>query len=108
MVRSTSSTTPFLPSSSRNPSQSPVSRGRDQKSPPQVSGTSTGCALARFGAISKTSPTRKNHDLDALRVAATPISHPPLSEVHACPCRGAKKAAVGLSDIEKAHFALSC
>ena len=36
--RSTSSTTPFFPSSSRSPPQLPVSRGRDQKSPPQVGG----------------------------------------------------------------------
>jgi hypothetical protein len=28
------------------PNQLPVSRGRDQKSSPQIGGTSTGCALA--------------------------------------------------------------
>jgi hypothetical protein len=42
--RSRSSTTPFFPSSSRSPPQLPVSRGRDQKSPPHVGGMSTGCA----------------------------------------------------------------
>jgi hypothetical protein len=34
--RSASNTTPFFPNSSRNPSRSPVSRGRDEMSPPHV------------------------------------------------------------------------
>src|SRR5215470_2905718 len=45
-VRSTSSSTPLLPSSSRSPNQLPVSRGRSHKLPPHVGGMSTGCALA--------------------------------------------------------------
>src|SRR5262249_61813574 len=54
--RPTSSTTPFLPRSSRRPNQSPVRRGRDQKSPPQVGGTSYGCALAGRIESSRSSP----------------------------------------------------
>jgi len=54
--RSMSRTTPFFPSSSRSPPQSPVSRGRYQKSPPQVAGMSTGCAWAGPAMASRSSP----------------------------------------------------
>src|SRR5262249_40320918 len=53
-VRSTSSTTPFLPRSSRSPNQLPVSRGRSQKLPPHVGGTSMGCAFATLAAEIRT------------------------------------------------------
>src|SRR2546425_5196231 len=68
--RSASNTTPFLPSSSRNPPQLPVSRAREIKSPPHVSGTGTGCALAGADVISKARPrtTIRTHTL---------ISRPP-------------------------------
>jgi hypothetical protein len=58
---SASNTTPFFPSSSRTPAQLPLSRGRDDKSPPQVGGTSTGpnSALAdEPGPISRIEPSR--------------------------------------------------
>src|SRR5262249_46090963 len=51
---STSSTTPFFAISSRKPPQLPVSRGRDQRSPPHVSGVSIGCASAAADAASST------------------------------------------------------
>src|SRR5262245_38453247 len=56
-----STTTPRLPISSRSPNQSPVSRGRDQKSPPQVGGTSTGCAVAAIGAETASAKARPIH-----------------------------------------------
>src|SRR5262249_35852950 len=53
-VRSTSSTTPFLPRPSRSPNQLPVSRGRSQKLPPHVGGTSMGCAFVTLAAAIRT------------------------------------------------------
>src|SRR5215475_9027906 len=56
-----STTTPFFPSSSRSPPQLPVSRGRDQKSPPQVGGISTGCACVGPTMTSRTIPRTSSH-----------------------------------------------
>src|SRR5882762_7436476 len=56
--RSTSTTTPFFPISSRSPNQSPVRRGRSQKLPPQVGGISTGWAAAGPARTIKASVTK--------------------------------------------------
>src|SRR6267142_832073 len=89
---SASNTTPFLPSSSRSPHQSPVSRGRDQKSPPQVGGTSYGCARDRPGtAASRAEPRRTANTYRALwlyaRRGRRPRSMGPWSHmVNEAPC----------------------
>src|SRR5262245_40210868 len=59
-MKSRSSTMPFLPISSRSPPQLPVSRGRESRSPPQVSGTGMGCARPVTGATSS-SPSAPIH-----------------------------------------------
>ena len=71
-MKSTSRTMPFLPISSRNPLQLPVSRRRERRSPPHVSGTGTGCAIPVTGATSR-SPSAAIH-------RAILISRPRLTE----------------------------
>lgn len=75
LLRSTSNTTPFLPRMSRSPPQFPVSRGRDQISPPHVAGMLTGCAPAGPWATSSTGPSRSIQAYHTLLIQATCISH---------------------------------